>query len=352
MTRQVLQGVVALLIIGMGLISCSSSEEKAATVHRYVKVQRLGTAQNAEELIFHGQLKENKEVSVAFKVGGQVLNVMADEGDYVAKGQVIARIDPRDYKIRLQSAKAQFEQASGEYTRYKELYNKNKLPINTLEKLEAGYLAAKSAYEAAENALKDTELKAPFDGFIYRKKIHNYENVGPGQPIYALLDVSHLEVVFSLPESKVNKAKSFSEITIDVANANAYDVSAKVLSINEKANGNDMFDVRLMVDNSQQNGLKPGMSAKVRIKLKASENNALVVPIESVFYKEQKAYVWVYDEKSSTVSSCSVKVNKMENKGLLSITTGLKGNEFVVTAGVYSLTESQPVRVLENTNLL
>ncbi|MBR8535507.1 efflux RND transporter periplasmic adaptor subunit [Carboxylicivirga sediminis] len=353
MIKQMLQGVVAMLIIGMGIIGCSSSDEsKSATTRRYVKVERLGKAQSAEELIFHGQLKEKKEVSVAFKVGGQVYNMLVDEGDYVTKEQVIARIDPRDYKIRLQSAKAQFEQASGEYTRYKELYNKNKLPINTLEKLEAGYLAAKSAYESAENALADTELKAPFNGYIYRKQTNNFENVAPGQPIYALLDVSHLEVLFSLPESKVNKAKSFSQITIDVANAGAYNVPANVLSVNEKANGNDMFDVRLMVNNQLDNGLKPGMSAKVRIQLKAADRAGVVVPVESVFYKEQKAYVWVFDEASSTVSSRAVKVNKLENNGHLSVSSGLTGNEYVVTAGVYSLTESQAVRILENTNLL
>lgn len=351
MTKQMLLGLLALLIIGMGTMSCSSNDEKESTAKRYVKVQRLGEAENAEELIFHGQIKEKKEVSVAFKVGGQVLNVLVDEGDYVSKGQTIARIDPRDYKIQLQSAKAQFEQASGEYTRYKELYKKNKLPINTLEKLEAGYLAAKSAYEGAQNALSDTELKAPFNGYIYRKHIHNYENVAPGQPIYALLDVSHLEVVFSLPESKVNKAKNFTNIAIDVANANAYNVSANLLSVNEKANGNDMFDVRLMVANDQQGAIKPGMSAKVRIQLNGDKRSYVLVPVESVFYKEQSAYVWVLDQKNSTVSSRPVAVNKVENNGQLSIRSGLKGDEYIVTAGVYSLIESQAVKILENTNL-
>ncbi|WP_439185479.1 efflux RND transporter periplasmic adaptor subunit [Carboxylicivirga taeanensis] len=352
MMRQVLHGVVTMLVVGLAVVSCSSKEEKQTTAPRYVKVQRLAKAQDNEELVFHGQLKEEKEVSVAFKVGGQVYNVLVDEGDYVKKGQLIARIDPRDYKIRLQSAKAQFEQASGEYTRYKELYEKNKLPINTLEKLEAGYLATKSAYEAAANALADTELRAPFDGFIYRKKIHNYENVSPGQPIFALLDVSHLEVIFSLPESKVGKAKNFSDIAIDVANANAFSVPAEILSVNEKANGNDMFDVRLKVTNSPQSGLKPGMSAKVRIKLASANSNAIVVPVESVFYKGDKSYVWVYDQNSSKVTSRAVAVSKIQNDGQISIHSGLKGTEYVVTAGVYSLSESQTVRILENTNLL
>ena len=351
MTKQVLRVFLAGLIVGFSVIGCSSEKETKVESHRYVKVKRIGQASNDDELIFHGQLKENKEVDVAFKVAGQVYNVLVNEGDRVKKNQVIARIDPRDYKIQLQSAKAQYKQVEGEYARYKELYAKNKLPVNTLERLEAGYLAAKSAFEAAENALDDTELRAPFDGFVYLRHIENFENVAPGQPIFALLDISHLEVVFSLPESKVNKAKNFSEITIDVANANAYNVATKVLSVNEKANGNDMFDVRLMVEDPSQYELKPGMSAKVKVKTTNANTNSVMVPVESVYYNGDKAFVWVYNQSTSSVKSQAVKVRKIENDGLISIKSGLQGNETIVTAGVYSLTESQQVRILENTNL-
>lgn len=351
MTKQVLRVLLAGLIVGFSIIGCSSEAEKKIENHRYVKVKQIDQSSSAEELIFHGQLKEKNEVNVAFKVAGQVYNVLVDEGDKVKKDQVIARIDPRDYKIQLQSAKAQFKQVEGEYARYKELYQKNKLPVNTLERLEAGYLSAKSAYEAAQNALNDTELKAPLDGFVYRKKIQNFENVAPGQPIFSLLDVSYLEVTFSLPESKVNKAKKFSEITIDVANANAYNISAKVLSVNEKSNGNDMFDVRLMVSNPDLHELKPGMSAKVRIKVEDKNQHAVMVPVESVYYKEDKAFVWVYNSATSSVKSQAVEVRKIENNGLVSIHSGLTGQEMIVTAGVYSLTESQKVKVLENKNI-
>ncbi|TRX65930.1 efflux RND transporter periplasmic adaptor subunit [Carboxylicivirga sp. M1479] len=353
MKKHSIKMLLALLILSVSLISCNSNDNEAtAKTKRFVKVERLSKTQKAEELVFHGQIKEKKEVSVAFKVGGQVFNVLVDEGDYVSKGQVIARIDPRDYKIRLQSAKAQYQQINGEYTRYQELYKKNKLPINTLEKLEAGFLSAQSAYEAAQNALADTELKAPFEGYIYRKKISNFENVAPGQPIFSLLDVSHLEVVFSLPESKVNKAKNFAAISIDVPNANAYQVPAEVLSVNEKANGNDMYDVRLVVNNSAKNELKLGMSSKVRIQLASDNQQVVMVPVESVFYKDQTPYVWVYSPVTSTVARKKVVVSKIENNGLVSLSSGLEGTELVVTAGVYSLTESQSVRLLKDTNLL
>jgi len=348
MKKQSFKLLILLLVMGITIVSCSSEKETKQTTQRYVKVEKLGKKRFNEELVFHGQLKEKKEVNVAFKVGGQIYNVLVDEGDYVKENQVIARIDPRDYKIQLQSAKAQFLQIEGEYARYKELYKKNKLPVNTLEKMEAGYLSAKSAYEAAENALNDTELKAPFEGYIYKKNINNFENVASGKPIYSLLDVSHLEVHFSLPESKINKAEKFEAITCDISNANAYNVKAKVLSVNEKSNGNDMFDVRLVIDNSLNKELKPGMSAKVKIMLPVANANSVVVPVESVFYKEGKTYVWVFNESSSTVECKAVKVNMLETEGLMSVLSGLKGQEYVVTAGVYSLTDQQSVKILNN----
>ncbi len=346
MKKQAFKLLILLLIFGTAMVSCGSEESTSVTERRYVKVERLGKKKNNEEMIFHGQLKENKEVNIAFKVGGQVYNVMVDEGDYVKKGQVIARIDPRDYKIQLQSATAQYKQIQSEYTRYKELYKKNKLPINTLEKMEAGFLSAKSAYEAAENALEDTELKAPFEGFVYRKKINKFENVAPGQPIYTLLDVSHLEVVFSLPESKVNKAKSFNDIRIDVPNAGVYGLKADVLSVNEKTNGNDMFDVRLLINSPDNKVLKSGMSAKVNIKLHSDNSDSVVVPVESVFYKEGKARVWIVSEKDLLVTSKAVVIDKIENEGMVTVTSGLTGEESVVVAGVYSLSENQPVKLL------
>jgi RND family efflux transporter MFP subunit len=351
MRKQTLPLLIALIVVAISMVSCGSKEEAKQAAPRYVKVEQLGTSMSEQELVFHGQLKEKKEVEAAFKVGGQVYNLLVDEGDYVRKNQVIARIDPRDYKINLQSAEAQYKQLDGEYARYQELYKKNKLPINTLERLEAGYLAAKSAFEAAENALADTELKAPFDGYVYRRQISNFENVTPGQPIFALLDVSHLEVSFGLPESKVNKAKKFSKITVDVANADAYDVPATILSVNEKANGNDMFDVRLMVNNSKENEMKPGMSAKVRVTMSTGNDHTIIIPIESVFEKEGKKFVWVYNKSNNKVESQEVLVKMIENRGTISVTSGLKGNESVVVAGVHSLTENQEVRILVDNKL-
>ena len=333
------------------LTGCGSKTEQAIQKARYVKVMQLDSNQSGNQLHFNGQVKEKRDVNVAFKVGGQVVDLLVDEGDYIKEGQVIARIEKRDYIIRLQGAKAQYKQVEGEYTRYKELYEKNKLPANTLEKLEAGYLGAKSQYEAAANALNDTELKAPFSGYVYKRNIHKFENVGPGQPIISLLDVSQLEVHFSLSEKQVAQAKEFKAITCDVSNAGVSGVGAELLSVNEKANGSDMYDVRLALSKEQTTKLRPGMSAKVNVQLSSDGTHHTLVPVESVFRQDDDSYVWIYNSDKSQVSKQKVQISQLENKGYVVVDKGLQGNEIIVTAGVHSLSDNQEVRVLGNNTL-
>ncbi|MCU4177506.1 efflux RND transporter periplasmic adaptor subunit [Carboxylicivirga sp. N1Y90] len=345
MKKQLLNMLTIVSLVTI-VTSCGNSTTEIAKPNRFVKVVQLENANGNKQVEFNGELKEKSDVNVAFRVGGQILELLVDEGDYVKEGQVIAQIDKRDYNIQLQSAKAQYKQIDGEYKRYKELYSQKKLPANTLEKLEAGYLSAKSGYEAAQNALADTELKAPFSGYVYKRHIHKFENVGPGLPIISLLDVSQLEVHFSLSESQVALVKNFETITCDVSNAGISEVEAKLLSVNEKSNGNDMFDVRLLIDNANNTSLKPGMSVKVKVQMPKVNQSYAMVPVEAVFYRDNAAYVWIYDTEKSNVSKQQVKVKVFANSGMLGVESGLSGNEQVVTAGVNSLTEKQQVRVL------
>lgn len=351
MKQQTISLVALLILIGLSFAGCGHQEATVKEEPRYIKVMQPGGTEMSQEYVFNGQLKEKREVNVAFKVGGQVLEILVDEGDYVQEGQVIARIDKRDYKIQLQKATAQYNQMKGEYERYQQLYEKKKLPVNTLEKLKAGYLAAESGYEAARNAFNDTELKAPFTGYIYHRNIDRYENVGPGQPIVTLIDVSHLEVHFSLSESQVNVVSQFDHITCDVPNAQRYNIPAEFLSINEKANGNDMFDVRLMITDHQKGNLKPGMSARVHIKMPEATEGLVQIPVESVFYNEDQPHVWVYNAASSTVKSRRIHVEELVRNGYMTVSKGITNKDQIVIAGVHSLTEDQVVKILNNKKL-
>jgi multidrug efflux pump subunit AcrA (membrane-fusion protein) len=85
--------------------------------------------------------------------------------------------------------------------------------------------------------------------------------------------------------------------------------------------------------------------------MSTGNDHTIIIPIESVFEKEGKKFVWVYNKSNNKVESQEVRVKMIENRGTISVTSGLKGNESVVVAGVHSLTENQEVRILVDNKL-
>ncbi|GAF01446.1 efflux RND transporter periplasmic adaptor subunit [Saccharicrinis fermentans] len=335
-----------LLTTAVVFTSCGdkSSTEQEENV-KYVKSTEALPIDGSSKLIYNGVVKENRQVTLSFKVGGPVQELSVDAGDYVQKGQILARIDKRDYRVKVQATEAQYKQAKAEYERYQELYERKKLPKNTLDKLEAGFLMAKSQYEAAANALSDTDLKAPFSGYINKKMIENYQTVGAGQPIVELLDFSNLEVVVSIPEGQINEMSEVARITCDIRNANLFNIPAKIKTISKKTGDDSMFEAKILLDADSLDMVKPGMVAKVKVIQKISENAGLLVPVEAVFAQAGKQYIWVIDRDMS-VKKHEVTASKIHGDGLMEIKSEIKTGEKVVTAGVHSLIEGQKVKIL------
>lgn len=337
---------MALLVILFSSCADKHSQTDQEEV-RYVKSASVLPANDNNTVILNGVVKELRQVTLSFKVGGPVQTLLVDAGDYINKGEIIAQIDKRDYRIQVQATKAQYTQAKAEYERYQELYQRKRLPENTLDKLKAGYLMAKSQYEAAENALIDTDLKAPFSGYINKKLIENFETVGPGSPIVELLDFTDLEVVVSIPEGQINQMGEVKEITCDIRNANQFNIPAKVKSLSKKSGNDRMFEAKILLQADDfKSNIKPGMVAKVKVTKEQLNGDGLLVPVESVFSNNQEKYVWIIQANNMQVTKQKVSVLKVHGNGLIEINSKLKAGDKIVTAGVHTLIEGQTVKVL------
>lgn len=331
-------------LVPLFLAACSE-QQSSESIPRFVKVSQVSAGSEAELFSFNGVVRERDEINLAFRVGGQIVKLLVNEGDRVSAGQVIAILDDRDYKVQYNSAKANYMQAKNEYERYRELFDRKKLPENNLDKVEATHLSAKSSFEAAENALYDTKLVAPFTGSITKRMIANFENVAPGQPIVALIDVSALEVRFTIPVDLVGKVKDAKSLICDFSMEGLSDVPAKFIAINQKASSNDQYEVRVQIDGDYAN-LKSGMTTKIRVVSVHPQQQAASVSVGAVFYANQKPHVWVVDLDSMIVKSQPICLGNLMNDGKIEVTSGVKGDETIVIAGVNSLKENQQVRIL------
>ncbi|MEM1136171.1 MAG: efflux RND transporter periplasmic adaptor subunit, partial [Bacteroidota bacterium] len=334
-------------LISLGVFSCSSPEEeqKAESV-KYVKVERVNGGQSKERLVFNGSINEKSLTSLSFRVGGPLVKLNFKAGDQVSAGAVIAKIDNRDYLLNVQSTKAQYEQLEGEYARYKALHLKKKIPANSFEKVESGYLMAKTAYENAVNQLNDTELRSPATGYIHEKFTENFQTVTSGQPIVSIIDLSSMEVVVSVAESQLLKLKECNENYLSVKNANISKLPVKILSVGEKTKDDGLFEVKFSLENENNLGIYPGMSAEVTV-LCNSENNIVNISSGAVFHQNSQDFVWVYDDQAKIINKRKVEVKRIASGGKIELKSGLESGEVIVSAGVYYLQDQQPVQPIQ-----
>ena len=341
--------LLSLTIIGLTILSigCSDTTEEQKKEMRYVKIAKVSPPSSANERSFNATIEENHQSSVAFRVGGQVEHLYYAEGDYVKKGQILAVLDKRDFKTRLLAADAQYKQTKSEFERYSQLYEQGKFPKNSLDKLEARFLAAKSNWESAANALTDTELKAPFSGYIHQKLIDNHETVAPGEPVLIIIDTNTLEVNFSVAESIINQLHEGQQAMVSINHHVAQRYPATIKSVAQKAGNDGLFNVRLRMQNPDPRTVKPGMTARAFIhKTEEGQSTTVSVPAEALFFKDGKANVWIYNQQNQTVAVRPVSTGKVIENGRIQIVNGIQEKELIVVAGVHSLMEGQQVKPL------
>lgn len=328
------------------LFGCNNNPKEQAAIVQPVKVFTLGdNGGNSSVKVFTGLVKESREVKLAFQISGPLVRLNADQGQFMKKGEVIAAINERDYLVKLEAAKAQFDNAKLQAERYSSLYEKKSTTKSVYDQIQAAFKLAKAQKEAAENALKDTKIYAPFSGYVQAMYAENFEKVAAGQPIVSLLDLNDLEIAVSLSESDFLQHKSFRGFTGKFESFPGVDFDLQLIEIEQKPNGDNFFRMSLRLN---PKGLKmvPGMVASIETKLAATENKDYKLPVESVFNKKGKSYVWLYDEENKCVKAKELSIKSFDSKGMINVRSGVKMGDVIVSAGVHSLIEGQKVKLL------
>jgi RND family efflux transporter MFP subunit len=345
--------LILLMIITAGLFSCKNKEESKAELVQPVKLFKVNAGGNQQKKVFTGLVKESREVRLAFQVPGPLVKLDVDQGQFVQKGDVIAELDERDFKVNLESANANFENAKLQAERYAALYQKKSTSKSVYDQTQAAFKLARAQKEAAENALKDTKIYAPFTGYVQGMFVENFEKIGAGQPIVSILDLNQLEVTVALSENDFLIRNSFESFHCTFGNFKNTDFELSLIDIERKPNGDNFFKMRLQLD-AKNKQVVPGMVASVTVSVKAGGEENYKVPVESVFSNKGKSFVWIFDNTNKCVKQREVKMLGFDSKGMVNLSGGISNGEMIVAAGVHSLREGQKVKMLvkkSNTNI-
>lgn len=316
---------------------------------RVVNVESLG----AINKVYTGIVEAEEYSNLAFKLSGPLVAMNVDEGQKVKKGQVIAAVDPLDYKLQYEANKAAYLTAKSQLERNKRLLSMQAISKQEYEIAEANYIKGKSAYETSANTLEDTKLRAPFDGFVEKKFVENYQKVMPGESIIKLVNPDKLAVGFTLPETSVDLTRTPMTVTVEFDTYKGIWFKARVKEFIDASPDGTGIPVKLVIDDSRFSrdihNIYPGFSCKVNLKIETMEENSYIVPMSALFKNPMtnETSVWVYNPKTETVYGKTVVIGQLLGSDKIMVQKGLSNDDIIVVAGVNYITEGQKVKLLK-----
>ncbi len=371
--------IAALLALAV-LTGCSSDDEAAGATassddgteaeRPVVETARAETRSREKTLRVSTTLAPSRTLQVTPEVGGVVDEIYVQQGEAVEAGDPLVRIASVDYSLQVDSAKTQSEAAEAglnqaraqlettkkQYERFQKLYEQDVVAKSQFEEVETAYERAKAGYESAkaqaegasvgieqaENQVRDTTVRAPFDGHVVQRMLDEGSVVRPmASPVLVLIDDDPIRAEASVSElhlSEIDEGMAAS-VTVDAYPDREFDGELTMLNRQVEARTREAA-IRVELPNDDA-ALTAGMSGTLTLQL--GTRRQLVVPRTAVFEREGKeATVYVVDSERARRREVTLEPGFETD---LPIAEGLSEGDRVVTWGSSQLRDGARIEI-------
>lgn len=348
--------MVAVTLLAATLAACGS-EQAPPQEGRPVGVVTVEAGQFSDDIRFSGEIQAKKDVGLAFRVGGRVLERPVNVGDRVAAGQVIARLEPSLEQNALAAAKAALEAARGEVSTTRNTYERQERLMAQGFTTRPRYDQARRAQETAQAALENaeaqlelardrlgfTELRTDVAGVVTARRIEPGEVVQPGQIVVQIARDDSRDAVFNVPASVLDSHLSDARVRVVLADAPAVAAYGSIREVAPQADPvTRTFEVRVGLQDPPE-AMQLGATVVGTVELRTA---AIVsIPASALTQQGESPAVWVVDPAKSTVSLRDIDVLRFD-AGKIILSQGLAPGEMIVSAGIQALHPGQRVRPL------
>jgi RND family efflux transporter MFP subunit len=357
-----MRNFVISLLLGLiiSLTACSRDTSKQAKSDPVpVIVEKVQRVQEHETIFVSGIVSTpDSPAEVSFLVSGKVIFVGPREGEYVKKGQLLASLDPTDYRLALSASAAKVEQArvaflraEDEYGRMKFLYESKSLAANDFEKFKAAFDGTRHKLEEAiaeeglsRKHLSDATLHAPISGYISKRLIETGYTASASRPVFEIVQLDTVEANIGVPETDVHLVRIGQKVSITFPALPKQSFQGTVRIINVSADpGTRTYMTRIRVPNPGH-VIRIGMVAEARI-VGDRKISMMTLPGEAIVRDDQGAtMVFVYFPEQQRVYRKRVKIGAFRGTEV-EIKEGLSGDESIVIAGQDHLRDGMPVTI-------
>lgn len=345
---------------GFAAFSLNANASRAAPTAepavRPARVAEIAYRRQAQTLLLAGTVVPRIESTLGFRVAGKITARVVDVGTAVKPGDVIAELDPTDYRhavdnarAALVSAEADHARARADHERYQALRGGAAFTQQTLEQrqsLASTTLArvdqAKSQLATAENNLAYTVLRADAAGVVTAVQAEVGQVLAQGQGVVRVARLDQLEILVGVPEHRLKTIRDTTDATFELWSDPGRKHAARLRELSPSADPvSRTYPARFSVlDPPEFIGL--GMTATLGFR-RADDAPLAEVPLSAIFQRGTQPAVWVVDRASGTVELRPVTIARWRDE-TASISSGVKDGELIATAGVHKLEPGQKVR--------
>jgi len=332
-----------IFLVGCGETTAKVTEEEKEFA---IPVSVASIERNSISSNFHttATLESRTEADIITRVTGIIEQLSVEEGDYVVKGQVLAKIDPRRYQLALDKADAELAGINQELQRLYLMAEKKLVSAQASDKLKYQHQAAVAARKLAALDLQDSQIVAPISGFIS----HRY--VKPGyftqgyQKLFHIVDSTNLQAIVYLPEHQLSNVKLNQQANLSFSARKNQLYQANVRSISPVIDPNSgTFKIILSIENSKQE-LKPGMFAQIALTF-ATHNDAFTIASDAIITLDNNSKIYLVRDNKAI----EVQISKGFIEGQLTEISGdIKEGDSVVINGQHNLKADALVEVLND----
>ena len=359
--RQFFPVIAALSLLAI-LAGCEPPPEQTEPLIRPVRYERVVVGGDRERRIFSGVTRAALEADLSFKVPGNVTSISVDVGDSVAKGQVVARLDPTDYEVALRQAEAGLERARAQlrnarsnFERTRELYENRNVSKSELdnaranaESAEAQVRADAQRLEAARLQLSYTRLVSPEQCTVAEQYVEENQNITAGQGIVQVNCGDCAEVAVDVPGAFIGRVQADSDVRVKVTALGDQFFRGVVAEIGVAAGARSTYPVTVQVRDDCTD-MRSGMAADVELILPATGIQGISVPFIAVGEDSEGNFVYVLipvDDETWRAEKRRVTIAGAPAAAGIQLTSGLAEGELIATAGIRRLTEGQLLTLL------
>lgn len=363
--------LVALLVLGTILSGCTGADgasgpegtgPAAADSRQYTRVETLVLEPTSFEDVIEltGTVKATEDATLSAQSSGTVV-MLAELGDYVRAGQVVAQLDPKMAQAAVEQAQANVEAAEAQYAlaqdnfrRQEPLFRDSIISAIEFENVRAQYnqaqaqlSQARAGLAQAQKQLENTTVNTPFSGTVEERFVERGEQVMPGTPIARVVSSGRVKITAGVPERYASEIEIGTPVRIGLKAYGGEQRTGRVTFVGSTINpDNRTFTIEVELNNNGYQ-LKPQMVTQLYV-IREQLEDVLVVPRAAVLRDENGTGVYVVHRQGEHATAEHREVTLGPSYGSdVVIQSGVSRDEEVVVVGQTNLTEDDTVQVVE-----